>query len=97
MMRRASAPAWRIAPDVLWRVWDGEVVAYSGTTGDTHHFADIAAFLFRILAEKRRERAATCSTPPRARSSCPPPSIAAPRSGAASPCSSGSSSIEAAC
>lgn len=52
MMRRASAPAWRIAPDVLWRVWDGEVVAYSGTTGDTHHFADIAAFLFRILAEK---------------------------------------------
>jgi hypothetical protein len=49
--QESKAGAWRIARDVQWRVWDGEVVAYSDTTGDTHHFADIAAFVFRILAD----------------------------------------------
>ncbi len=45
-----SATKVRIAPDVLWRAWDDEIVCYSNTTGDTHHFADLAAWLFRLLS-----------------------------------------------
>jgi PqqD family protein of HPr-rel-A system len=40
----------RIRKDVHWREWDGEIVAYNDHTGDTHHFADLAAWLFRLLA-----------------------------------------------
>lgn len=40
----------RIGGFVQWREWDGEIVAYSDRTGDTHHFADLAAWLFRLLA-----------------------------------------------
>ena len=49
-MRGDSATRWRIAHDVLWRSWDDEIVAYSDATGDTHHFADLAAWLFRLLS-----------------------------------------------
>ncbi len=40
----------RIGSFVQWREWDGEIVAYNDRTGDTHHFADLAAWLFRLLA-----------------------------------------------
>src|SRR5579863_10489783 len=42
--------AWRIATAVDWRAWDGEIVAYNGRSGDTHHFADFAGWLFARLA-----------------------------------------------
>jgi PqqD family protein of HPr-rel-A system len=45
-----DAPVRRIGAFVLWREWDGEIVAYNERTGDTHHFADLAAWLFRLLA-----------------------------------------------
>jgi PqqD family protein of HPr-rel-A system len=45
-----AAQAKRIGAFVLWREWDGEIVAYNDRTGDTHHFADLAAWLFRLLA-----------------------------------------------
>ncbi|MGH6968016.1 MAG: HPr-rel-A system PqqD family peptide chaperone [Stellaceae bacterium] len=41
---------WRIAAAVDWRVWDGEVVAYNDRSGDTHHFADFAGWVFARLA-----------------------------------------------
>lgn len=41
----------RIGSFVRWRDWEGEIVAYNDRTGDTHHFADLAAWLFRLLAE----------------------------------------------
>ncbi|HLI22168.1 MAG TPA: HPr-rel-A system PqqD family peptide chaperone [Stellaceae bacterium] len=44
------APRQRIPSCVQWRDWDGEIVAYNDRTGDTHHFADLAAWLFRKLA-----------------------------------------------
>jgi PqqD family protein of HPr-rel-A system len=40
----------RIGSFVQWREWDGEIVAYNDRTGDTHHFADLAAWMFRLLA-----------------------------------------------
>jgi PqqD family protein of HPr-rel-A system len=43
--------AKRIRGSVHWREWEGEIVAYNDHTGDTHHFADLAAWLFRRLAE----------------------------------------------
>jgi PqqD family protein of HPr-rel-A system len=39
----------RIGSFVQWREWDGEIVAYNDRTGDTHHFADLAAWMFRLL------------------------------------------------
>ena len=39
----------RIGSFVHWREWDGEIVAYNDRTGDTHHFADLSAWLFRLL------------------------------------------------
>jgi|SRR5579863_845753 len=42
--------AWRIATAVDWRAWDGEIVAYDDRSGDTHHFADFAGWLFARLA-----------------------------------------------
>ena len=44
----------RIGSFVAWREWDGEIVAYNDRTGDTHHFADMAAWLFRLLATAAR-------------------------------------------
>lgn len=41
---------WRIAGAVDWRAWDGEIVAYNDRSGDTHHFADFAGWLFARLA-----------------------------------------------
>jgi hypothetical protein len=41
---------WRLADTVLWREWDGEVVAFVGTSGATHHFAEFAAWLFVRIA-----------------------------------------------
>ena len=41
----------RIGSFVDWREWDGEIVAYNDRTGDTHHFADLAAWLFRLLTQ----------------------------------------------
>ncbi|MGH6969640.1 MAG: HPr-rel-A system PqqD family peptide chaperone [Stellaceae bacterium] len=41
---------WRIAPAVDWRAWDSEIVAYNDRSGDTHHFADFAGWLFAQLA-----------------------------------------------
>ncbi|MGH6976131.1 MAG: HPr-rel-A system PqqD family peptide chaperone [Stellaceae bacterium] len=41
---------WRIAAAVDWRAWDGEIVAYNDRSGDTHHFADFAGWLFAQLA-----------------------------------------------
>lgn len=45
-----SGPTRRTGAFVRWRDWDGEIVAYNDRTGDTHHFADLAAWLFRLLA-----------------------------------------------
>jgi len=44
-----AAVTRRIGAFVHWREWDGEIVAYNDRTGDTHHFADLAAWLFRLL------------------------------------------------
>ena len=41
---------WRIAEAVDWRTWNGEIVAYNDRSGDTHHFADFAGWLFARLA-----------------------------------------------
>jgi PqqD family protein of HPr-rel-A system len=50
--------AQRIGGFVQWREWDGEIVAYNDRTGDTHHFADLAAWLFRLLARTPADTAA---------------------------------------
>ncbi len=44
-----DAATRRIGPFVHWREWDGEIIAYNDRTGDTHHFADLSAWLFRLL------------------------------------------------
>jgi len=44
-----GAATRRIGNFVHWREWDGEIVAYNDRSGDTHHFADLAAWLFRLL------------------------------------------------
>jgi PqqD family protein of HPr-rel-A system len=44
-----DAATKRIGSFVHWREWDGEVIAYNDRTGDTHHFADLSAWLFRFL------------------------------------------------
>lgn len=41
---------WRIAEAVDWRAWNGEIVAYNDRSGDTHHFADFAGWMFARLA-----------------------------------------------
>jgi PqqD family protein of HPr-rel-A system len=51
----SDAVAWRIAPTVRWRHWDGEIAAYDDATGDTHHLADLAAWVFMRLAETPRD------------------------------------------
>ncbi|HEY1502749.1 MAG TPA: HPr-rel-A system PqqD family peptide chaperone [Stellaceae bacterium] len=52
-----AAPA-SIGPFVHWREWDGEIVAYNDRTGDTHHFADLSAWLFRLLTRAPADPAA---------------------------------------
>jgi PqqD family protein of HPr-rel-A system len=44
-----DAATKRIGSFVHWREWDGEIIAYNDRTGDTHHFADLSAWLFRFL------------------------------------------------
>ena len=44
-----DAATRRIGPFVHWREWGGEIIAYNDRTGDTHHFADLSAWLFRLL------------------------------------------------
>jgi PqqD family protein of HPr-rel-A system len=39
----------RIGAFVHWREWDGEIIAYNDRSGDTHHFADLSAWLFMRL------------------------------------------------
>jgi PqqD family protein of HPr-rel-A system len=45
-----EAATRRIGSFVHWREWDGEIIAYNDRTGDTHHFADLSAWIFRLLA-----------------------------------------------
>jgi len=52
---------WRIAAEVDWRAWPGEIVAYNGRSGDTHHFADFAGWLFARLAARPASAAALAS------------------------------------
>jgi hypothetical protein len=47
------ATRWRVEQSVLARAWDGEVVAHNDVTGHTHHFMDLAAWIFEQL--KARE------------------------------------------
>jgi PqqD family protein of HPr-rel-A system len=44
-----EAATRRIGSFVHWREWDGEIIAYNDRTGDTHHFADLSAWIFRLL------------------------------------------------
>jgi PqqD family protein of HPr-rel-A system len=44
-----DAATKRIGAFVHWREWDGEIIAYNDHTGDTHHFADMSAWLFVFL------------------------------------------------
>ncbi|MDE2164892.1 MAG: HPr-rel-A system PqqD family peptide chaperone [Alphaproteobacteria bacterium] len=53
-----TAETWQIAAEIDWRSWDSEIVAYNGRTGDTHHFADFAAWLFTRLARQPADAAA---------------------------------------
>lgn len=48
----SSMVSWRVSPAVRWRAWDGEIAAYDEATGDTHHLADLAAWVFARLAEE---------------------------------------------
>jgi len=47
-----EAGTWRLSPRVRWRLWDDEAVAYNDVSGDTHHFADFAAWVFARLCQK---------------------------------------------
>jgi len=40
---------WRVAGQVRWRLWEDEAAVYNGRTGDTHHLADFAAWVFAML------------------------------------------------
>jgi PqqD family protein of HPr-rel-A system len=48
----SEAVLWRVSPAVRWRGWGGEIAAYDEATGDTHHLADLAAWVFGRLAEE---------------------------------------------
>lgn len=47
-----NGAAWQVAPHVLTRSWDGEVVAYNDQTGHTHHFMDLAAWVLERLPSR---------------------------------------------
>jgi PqqD family protein of HPr-rel-A system len=52
---------WRIAVEVDWRSWSGEIVVYNGRSGDTHHFADFAGWMFARLAAQPASAAVLAS------------------------------------
>jgi PqqD family protein of HPr-rel-A system len=54
----SDAATKRIGSFVHWREWDGEIIAYNDRTGDTHHFADLSAWLFRLLTRAAASDAA---------------------------------------
>jgi PqqD family protein of HPr-rel-A system len=53
-----DAATKRIGSFVHWREWDGEIIAYNDRTGDTHHFADLSAWLFIFLTRAAANDAA---------------------------------------
>lgn len=49
--------AWYVAPHVLVRAWEGEIVAYNDETGHTHQFLELAAWaLERLSSSAMTER-----------------------------------------
>jgi PqqD family protein of HPr-rel-A system len=42
--------AWRVSGQARWRLWEDEAVIYNGRSGDTHHLADFAAWVFGFLS-----------------------------------------------
>ena len=42
--------AWHVAPHVLMRTWDGEVVAYNDETGHTYQFMELSAWMLERLS-----------------------------------------------
>ncbi|MGA2087997.1 MAG: HPr-rel-A system PqqD family peptide chaperone [Stellaceae bacterium] len=48
-MAAAEGETWRVAGQARWRLWEDEAVVYNGRTGDTHHLADFAAWVFAAL------------------------------------------------
>jgi PqqD family protein of HPr-rel-A system len=48
-MATAEGETWRVAGQARWRLWEDEAVVYNGRTGDTHHLADFAAWVFATL------------------------------------------------
>ena len=51
-MAAAEGETWRVAGQARWRLWEDEAVVYNGRTGDTHHLADFAAWVFARLCQK---------------------------------------------
>jgi PqqD family protein of HPr-rel-A system len=45
----ADGATWRVTGQARWRLWEDEAVIYNGRTGDTHHLADFAAWVFAHL------------------------------------------------
>ena len=45
----ADGETWRVTGQARWRLWEDEAVVYNGRTGDTHHLADFAAWVFACL------------------------------------------------
>jgi len=45
----ADCATWRVSGQARWRLWEDEAVVYNGHTGDTHHLADFAAWVFARL------------------------------------------------
>lgn len=43
---------YRIAEDLAWRLWEGEVVVYAGGTGDTHYLDARTGEAFLALARE---------------------------------------------
>ncbi len=82
----AAPIARRIGPAVQWRDWDGEIVAYNDRTGDTHHFADLAAWMFRLLIARTLDESGIHAAA-EAEIELPPRSTAMPLSHAPSLCS----------
>lgn len=52
-----AASSWRVAPQVMLRAWDGEVVVYNDMTGHTHHFMELAAWVFEHLSARAMSEA----------------------------------------
>jgi PqqD family protein of HPr-rel-A system len=52
MAASGAATSWRLASQVLMRAWGGEVVAYNDVTGHTHHFMELAAWIFEHLSAR---------------------------------------------